>query len=336
MGRERREREGRTSARRRRRSKRRRREHGQMSDLGRGYINTEEGSPIRQLLQRVNMNALTVLCLAAGVVCSSSQLFGYPPTYRYPGVLGAYPSFYHHAHAPVIFKPVASSPVTLKTIAPAPVSPTQVIYNVAPVAPLAPVQSKYHAQDELGQYSFGYFGGPSSRAETRDAFGNVRGSYNYVDPDGKVQTQHYVADGLGFRVAATNLPVAPDASETVKETPEVIAQKAILTAIHDKAPTFRKKRSAPVAPPAPTFYNPYNPLRFSYAFSAPLTYTHGSTFPNHLMYSAGIPAFTPYNTFPAVSQYPAITTYPAAPRNAEVLQVTHNPGHAISYRVQEA
>ncbi|KAK4306867.1 hypothetical protein Pmani_021335 [Petrolisthes manimaculis] len=331
-----------------------------MSDLGRGYINTEEGSPIRQLLQRVNMNALTVLCLAAGVVCSNSQLFGYPTTYNYPGVLGAYPSFYHHAPAPVTFKTVAPSPVTLKTFAPAPfafktVSPTPVTYNynVAPVAPVAPVQSKYHAQDELGQYSFGYFGGPSSRAETRDAFGHVRGSYNYVDPDGKVQTQHYVADGLGFRVAGTNLPVAPDASETV-ETPEVAAQKATLKAVHDETPAYRKKRSAPVAPPAPTFYNPYNPLRFSYGFSAPLTYTHGSVVPNHLTYSAGIPAFTPYNTFPAVSQYtaavpgilpyshgyPAITTYtaanPAAPRNAEVLQVTHNPGHAISYRVQEA
>ncbi|ROT85147.1 hypothetical protein C7M84_020976 [Penaeus vannamei] len=110
--------------------------------------------------------------------------------------------------------------------APAPVS-----YNVAPVYP--PVQSQYHAQDEIGQYSFGYAGGPSSRAESRDAFGVVRGSYNYVDSEGKVQTQHYVADALGFRASGTNLPGSRRPSgrppgpvpEPVQDTAEVVAAK---------------------------------------------------------------------------------------------------------------
>ncbi|ROT70719.1 cuticular protein precursor [Penaeus vannamei] len=141
----------------------------------------------------VNMNALTVISVAAFVASSSASLLAYNGVYGgHHGLLGAYPY-------------------------------------------AAPIQSQYHAQDELGQYSFGYAGGPSSRAETRDAFGVVRGSYNYVDSEGKVQTQHYVADALGFRVSGTNLPVAPDAPvaaplaalpgplpEPVQDTPELL------------------------------------------------------------------------------------------------------------------
>ncbi|XP_042869309.1 uncharacterized protein LOC122251431 [Penaeus japonicus] len=154
--------------------------------------------------------------------------------------VGPAPVSYKVASAPVSYN-VAPAPVSYNA-APAPVSynvgPAPVSYNVAPYAPVAPIQSQYHAQDEIGQYSFGYAGGPSSRAESRDAFGVVRGSYNYVDSEGKVQTQHYVADALGFRVSGTNLPVAPDAPvaaplaalpgplpEPVQDTPEVAAAK---------------------------------------------------------------------------------------------------------------
>jgi len=84
----------------------------------------------------------------------------------------------------------------------------------APYAAVAPVagltSSQYHAQDELGQYSYGYAGGPSSKAETKTADGITRGSYSYVDSYGLVQTTNYVSDPVnGFRVAATNLPVGP-------------------------------------------------------------------------------------------------------------------------------
>nr|XP_053645989.1 LOW QUALITY PROTEIN: uncharacterized protein LOC128698011 [Cherax quadricarinatus] len=109
------------------------------------------------------------------------------------------------APSPLTLKTVASPPLTLKTVAPAPLT-----YNVAPLAHVTSVKSQYHAQDELGQYAFGYSGGPSSRAETRDVFGIVRGSYNYIDSDGKIQARHYVADANGFRVAGTNIPVAPE------------------------------------------------------------------------------------------------------------------------------
>jgi len=78
----------------------------------------------------------------------------------------------------------------------------------APVAPLA-TQSQYHAQDELGQYSYGYNNINSAKTETKTADGITRGAYSYVDGNGIVQSTNYVADALGFRVAATNLPVGP-------------------------------------------------------------------------------------------------------------------------------
>merc|ERR1712126_210307 len=39
--------------------------------------------------------------------------------------------------------------------------------------------------------------------------GTRTGAYSWTDANGIVQNVNYVADGLGFRVAASNLPVAP-------------------------------------------------------------------------------------------------------------------------------
>ncbi|XP_069994740.1 cuticle protein 6 [Penaeus vannamei] len=201
------------------------------------------------------MNSLTVISVAALVASGSASLLAYNGVYGgHHGLLGAYPYAGYSGVVPYAYAGglPAAAPLSLKTpviktlaptpisynVAPAPVSynvaPAPVSYNVVPFAPVAPVQSQYHAQDEIGQYSFGYAGGPSSRAESRDAFGVVRGSYNYVDSEGKVQTQHYVADALGFRASGTNLPVAPDAPlaalpgpvpEPVQDTAEVVAAK---------------------------------------------------------------------------------------------------------------
>ncbi|XP_047496663.1 cuticle protein 19.8-like [Penaeus chinensis] len=235
------------------------------------------------------MNALTVISVAALVASGSASLLAYNGVYGgHHGLLGAYPYAGYSGLHPYSYAGVlpAANHLHLKTpvntVAPAPVSynvaPAPVSYNVAPFAPVAPVLSQYHAQDELGQYSFGYAGGPSSRAESRDAFGVVRGSYNYVDSEGKVQTQHYVADALGFRVSGTNLPVAPDAPvaaplaalpgpipEPVQDTPEVAAAKVAHQQAYDEAaaaaaaaPDTRKKRSVLAAPGLGV----YSPLPF--------------------------------------------------------------------------
>merc|ERR1712004_505762 len=78
---------------------------------------------------------------------------------------------------------------------------------------------------------------PSSQFQAQDEFGNI-------------QTTNYIADGLGFRVQATNLPVAPAAPEAapfeqptfnlvgpapVDDTPEVKAAKAEFQAAFDEA-----------------------------------------------------------------------------------------------------
>ncbi|XP_027220834.2 cuticle protein 19.8 [Penaeus vannamei] len=305
------------------------------------------------------MNALTVISVAALVASGSASLLAYNGVYGgHHGLLGAYPYAGYSGLHPYSYAGVlpAAAPLSLKTpvvktVAPAPVSynvaPKPVSYNVAPFAPVAPIQSQYHAQDELGQYSFGYAGGPSSRAETRDAFGVVRGSYNYVDSEGKVQTQHYVADALGFRVSGTNLPVAPDAPvtaplaalpgplpEPVQDTPEVAAAKAAHQQAYDEAaaaaaaaPDTRKKRSVLAAPA----HGVYSSLRFSYGFSTPLHYAHPTTYASPLHYTATHPAFTTYNAAHVPTTY-AAAAGPAL-RDAELLRVVHNPGHATSYRV---
>ena len=92
------------------------------------------------------------------------------------------------------------------------------------------------------------------------------GSYQYVDANGLLQTVNYVADPVnGYRVAATNLPVAPAAPAApevaplaapvfdlegpapVEDTAEVTAAKAEFQAAFDAAAAAaaeRKKREA--------------------------------------------------------------------------------------------
>merc|ERR1711902_173541 len=103
---------------------------------------------------------------------------------------------------------VPAAPVLVTRVSPV---PAPIPLPVAPVAPIVePPSSQFHAQDELGQFSFGYQNINSARSESKDAFGVTRGSYQYVDANNVVQTVHYTADDInGFRVAATNVPVAP-------------------------------------------------------------------------------------------------------------------------------
>jgi len=133
------------------------------------------------------------------------------------------------------------------------------LYSGAPiVAAPAVTSSQFHAQDELGSYSYGYAGGPSAKTESKTPDGITRGSYSYIDANGIQQTVNYVSDPVnGFRVAATNLPVQPAAAVPVAhalplahhaapiaihaghpvplDTPEVAAAKAQHFAAHAEA-----------------------------------------------------------------------------------------------------
>merc|ERR1712026_312173 len=128
--------------------------------------------------------------------------------------------------------------------------PTPVVQASAPVVPVAvasPEPSQYHAQDDFGQYSFGYSDGNSVRQEVKTADGVIRGAYSYVDSDGIVQTVNYIADGLGFRVGATNLPVhevdAPAAA------PVAVAAAPAVSPVAAAAPVAQA--AAPVEAVAP-------------------------------------------------------------------------------------
>ena len=96
-------------------------------------------------------------------------------------------------------------------------------YNALPVVEAAP-SSQYHAQDDVGQYNYGFSSQDQVRvhlanhllmhhepfqtkSEIKTADGVTRGAYSYVDANGIVQTVNYISDAMGFRVAATNLPV---------------------------------------------------------------------------------------------------------------------------------
>lgn len=103
---------------------------------------------------------------------------------------------------------VRHSPPALAYAAPGPVivGPVHAPVHV-PAHGVYTSDSRYHAQDEHGQYTYGYTDGASAKTETRYADGLTKGSYSYVDDNGAVQAVHYTAGPDGFRAVGTNIPV---------------------------------------------------------------------------------------------------------------------------------
>merc|ERR1711892_1623973 len=138
-------------------------------------------------------------------------------------------------------------------------------YAAAPVAAYAPAPysagSQFHAQDEFGNLNYGYANLNSAKQEIGNTYGGVTGGYQYVDANGKLQQVRYVADGAGFRVEDSRLPVAPvydgvaptfspDAlvAPTFNPEPLVAPELTAATAEHlaavEAAKADRKKRDA--------------------------------------------------------------------------------------------
>merc|ERR1711971_330263 len=93
----------------------------------------------------------------------------------------------------------------------------------------------FHAQDDLGQYNYGFAHPTQTKQEVKTADGVTRGGYSYIDANGIVQTVNYISDAMGFRVAATNLPVhhvdaAPAAPVAVAAAAPVVS--AAVSAYH--------------------------------------------------------------------------------------------------------
>merc|ERR1712123_203725 len=245
-------------------------------------------------------------------------------------VLHSVPAPIQVAGAPFGFDP-AFAPAPLPfAAAPGPLqfaaAPAPLPFAPAPLPiPTAP-SSQFHAQDEFGQFSFGYENINSAKTETRDAFGVTRGSYQYVDANGILQTVNYIADPVnGFQVAGTNIPVAPAAPNValpvgpavpvvapliapvpVLETPEVAKARKEHLAAHVKANAAnaeaaketsaeRKKREA--EPIEAGYGTPGAPIIVQ---SLPVPLVHNAPAPilNHFVHPAPV-APTPLAPHPA-------------------------------------
>merc|ERR1711956_73002 len=209
--------------------------------------------------------------LAVGLSEPEAKAIVAPYNYGIPGYYGgvAAPFAYNNAWtAPLNYAPQTAysyapyAQAYAPVAAPAPVAPV----NYAAFAP-APLSSQFAAGDELGNTQYGYSNWASSKHEVGNGFGQKTGSYQYVDPNGELQTVTYVADEFGFRTEDSRLPihnavlpvapvheyilpvapvydgVAPIAPE---KTPEVVAAEAEHLAAVAEVASRKKRESDPM------------------------------------------------------------------------------------------
>ena len=172
--------------------------------------------------------------------------------------------------------------------------------------------STYHAQDELGQASYGHAQADQAHSAVRDAYGNVAGGYSYISPEGKPISVRYTAGVNGFQVESNALPVAPvDTGVAPVET-----------------------RTAPVysgVAPAPVDFTPEVKAATAEHLAAVEEAKSRSKRSIGFYSATGLPSF--YAGYPYAAGYPAVTYAAGAGYPAELTEVILNPGHATSYRV---
>jgi hypothetical protein len=200
--------------------------------------------------------------------------------------------------------------------------------------------TQYHAQDELGQASFGYAHPGQAATNLRDGFGNQIGSYAYINPEGKEVRVSYTADSRGFRVLSNDLRVAPVANLVapvqVEDTPEVAKAKAD----HAVAVTAAKSGVAPVAPvvalPSPVQDTPEvaaAKAEFAVKFAAAKDAVTPAVRAKRQVFGFGATPFG-YPAGYSVSPYAYTVAAPAMPvREATLTKTILTPGHAVAYRV---
>ena len=214
--------------------------------------------------------AANVYAAAPAVVAAAPAIVAAAPSYpetaeaaeavaQYYGAANVYSAGtpVYAAVAPAVHAGIHSSPIAVASVAPVAVASADPVI-VAPEA----TGYQYHSQDDIGQYSFGYADGNSGKQEIKTADGVVRGSYSYVDSDGIVQTVNYIADALGFRVGATNLPVHHvDAATAVAAEPAVAVAAA--------APAVEVAAAPAMYPQVAYSYLPYA-VNYGYHNAAPV------------------------------------------------------------------
>merc|ERR1719410_1368650 len=216
------------------------------------------------LLQLFLLNSVPVSDTPVSNVASISAFEDLPPVATYSQQV-----YYGAAAAPAT---ITYTQAAAAVVAPqAPVASVAPVVSSVPVVPAsapvvvaaAPVQgSQYHSQDDVGQYSYGYSDPNSVKQEVKTADGVIRGAYSYVDSNGIVQSVNYIADALGFRVGATNLPVH-HVDAPVAEA-EVVADKVetpVVSAYHTPGPVMTPAVSYAYLPYATNYgYNVQAPV----------------------------------------------------------------------------
>lgn len=102
---------------------------------------------------------------------------------------------------------------------------------------------QFQSMDDFGNAQFGYSHPGQSSVTHRDAEGGQRGSYAYIDPDGREVRVSYIADQDGFRIVGNDQVapapqqairaqqpvrshIAPVSGNFLQDTPEVAAARA--------------------------------------------------------------------------------------------------------------
>jgi hypothetical protein len=136
-------------------------------------------------------------------VASLLGLAAAEPFYGY----GGYASHLTHGYAPALrtayAAPIVSAPVAVA--APVVAAAPAVAQTVATVkaVPANVHAQQYHAQDEFGNYEYGYDNPNSQKKEAGNALTGVQGHYVVKNAFGGVRRYDYVADGAGFRAHRT-------------------------------------------------------------------------------------------------------------------------------------
>merc|ERR1711973_706060 len=211
---------------------------------------------------------------------------------------------------------------------------------IAPL-PVAPLTQQFHSQDEFGNTGYGYTNINSAKHEVGHPLVGVSGGYSFVDANNELQTVSYIADGRGFQVKATNLPVAP------VDTAEVAAAKADHAAAHAEI-NAREKRSTPASTEVleikplevkalPLTYGTYGPFAgavapFAGAYAG--GYALNGAFAPHFLGAPVAPlGYKAPLLAPAAAPLKAVVAAVPGAAEATLTKIKLTPGHAIAYRI---
>ncbi|XP_011499932.1 PREDICTED: uncharacterized protein LOC105363833 [Ceratosolen solmsi marchali] len=147
-----------------------------------------------------------------------------------------------------------------------PLHPTPRSYNSAPVPrqqPAAPkptpvaILKQINRHNEDGSYTYGFEGADGSfKIETKQANGEVKGKYGFVDDGGKVRVVEYGADQYGFQPSGEGITVAP---------PTLIDETTSKEALEAQKYQEYQEYQQPIprnAPPRPALVQPRQPSEY--------------------------------------------------------------------------